>query len=284
MNAHVITLNQRVISLETVVRAPTPPSTGARRDVNALEGGIRARMQALDVNAGDADPAADDWEVAGAGAATQGKHLKSGAYISAQQDVKIQFDYPHKHVMRGAGRSAPLALDLSLSEFVLGYNDMMDAPGLDPTVRSHMSQFLKLLMEDTNVRPWPAVRHFHMLVIQKMEAGQLQWGDVEGILAIQRQHARSGFQPAPNFQPAPSNSAPRRAAATPRPVNPGPPPMFCALFQSGACESSTDHNTPQGFVQHICAFCLRLTGRPISSHGEKDCRRKKLHEESKNGP
>ena len=121
----------------------------------------------MGIQPNDASDQEAEWEVAGAGAIPQGKkQLKSGALIPAQQDVQVQFDYPHKHVMRGAGHPAPLALDLTLSEFVFGYTDMMDEPTLDPTVRTHMMAFLKILMEDVNIRPWPQVRHFHMTIRQ----------------------------------------------------------------------------------------------------------------------
>jgi hypothetical protein len=235
-------------------------------------------MQSLGLQANDDSTQEDDWEVAGAGANPPGKkQIKSGAFISANQDVLVQYDFPynmHKHVMRGVGRPAPLALDLTQSEFVYGYQEMMDDPSLDTTVRTHMSAFLKVLMEDINIRPWPQVRHFHMCVIQAMEAGHLHWGDTDKILSIQRQHMRSGLSPS-------SNPVPRRIN-TPRPVVAGPPPLFCAAFQANTCDKTTDHDSSRGFVHHVCAYCLRVTGKTFSSHGETDCMRKKKSDESKN--
>jgi hypothetical protein len=231
-------------------------------------------MQSLGIQPQDDSNPEDDWEVAGAGANPPGKKaIKSGAFITANQDVLIQYDFPHKHVMRGLGRPSPLALDLTQSEFVYGYQEMMDAPELDPTVRTHMSSLLKILMEDINSRPWPQVRHFHMCVIQAMEAGQLHWGETDKILAIQRQHMRTGMSAA--------TSAPRRINM-PRPVMSGPPPLYCAAFQANTCDKPSDHDSPRGVVQHICAYCLRVTGKTFSSHGESDCMRKKKSDESKN--
>jgi hypothetical protein len=188
--------------------------------------------------------------------------------IPAQHDVQLQTDFPHKHVLRGAGRPPPLALDLSMSEFVLGYTAMLENPRLDATLRGHMMRLLKLLMDDANIRPWPQVRHLHVTIIQSMETGQLQWGDTEAMLAIQRQHSRTYVPP----NPAPM---PRRPAANPRTTTTNPPLVYCLLFQSNSCESPTDHDSARGFVHHVCAFCLRTTGRAISSHGEAECRRKK---------
>jgi hypothetical protein len=279
MNANVVSLNQRVVALET--NTPTRAVPAPTRDPLGPEGALRARMQALDLDPDEGDAADDDWEVAGAGAALpgpglQGKQLKSGALIPAQHDVIRQLDYPHKHVMRGAGRPAPLALDLTLSEFVFGYAEMLEAPTIDPTLRANMLRFLKILMDDANVRPWAQVRHFHMSVIQSMETGQLQWGDTERILAIQRQHSRA----APSPSPAPMG--PRRAATSTRTANGVNTPMYCLLYQSNSCDRASDHESPRGFVYHICAFCLKTTGRSIPSNGEADCRRKRSTDEGKN--
>jgi hypothetical protein len=272
MNANVLSLNDRVATLE---HQNTPAATPSHpRVLQGLEGGVRSRMQALDIDP-DVHDAEDDWEVAGAGAApTQGnKPLKSGALIPAQHDVKVQLDYPHKHVLRGAGRPPPLALNLTLSEFVLGYTAMIEAPNMDTVLRGHMLKFLKILMEDANIRPWPQVRHYHMTIIQSMETGQLHWGDVEGMLAIQRQHSRTFVTP---------SSAPRRPANPPRSNPSGSSIVFCVAYQTNSCDSPTDHDSPRGFVHHVCAFCLRATGRAISSHSEADCRRKRNSSDQKN--
>jgi hypothetical protein len=200
--------------------------------------------------------------------------LKSGALIPAQHDVKLQMDFPHKHVLRGAGRPPPpLALDLTMPEFVLGYTTMLEAPNMDATLRGHMLRLLKLLMEDANIRPWPQVRHLHITLIQSMETGQLQWGDMESMLAIQRQHSRAYVTPSPG---------PRRPAVQPRQSTSNNPIVYCSLYQSNACDSPTDHDSGRGFVHHVCAYCLRVTGRAISSHSEADCRRKKGASDTKN--
>jgi hypothetical protein len=298
MNANVLEMNNRVVMLENAAasrvqtpprprrvetpprprRVETPPrphrvETTPRPAGQHLEGGMRARMQALNLNVNVSDD--DEWEVAGAGPAPpQGKQLKSGALIPAQHDVLVQLDYPHKHVMRGAGRTAPLALNLTLPEFIFGYTEMMDSSHIDPAIRSHMMRFLKLLMEDTNVRPWASVRHYHMTIIQAMEAGQLSWGDTEQMLAIQRQHARTGAPVAV--------STPRRISTPTRAANGVATPLYCSQYQTNACERATDHDSPRGFLHHCCAYCLRVTGRTISSHGESECRRKKAADEAKN--
>lgn len=167
-----------------------------------------------------------------------------------------------------------MALNLTMPEFISGYTEMMNSPSIDPVVRSNMMKFLKLLMEDVTVRPWPQVRHYHMTVIQEMEAGLLSWGDTEQMLVIQRQHARTA---APVVI-----SAPRRPNIQPRQSSGNVTPMVCPLFQTNSCEHATDHNSPRGFVQHICSYCLHATGRAINSHGESECRRRKSADESKN--
>ena len=273
MNTHMMGVSQRVITLETRGQPRAP--TQQQRDVQGLEGGARSRLQGPDFCPDDLPNQEDDWEVAGAGAGPMqsGKQLKSGALIPAQHDVQCQMDFPHKHVLRGAGRSPPLALDLSMAEFVLGYTIMLENPNMNSTRRGQMLWLLKLLMEDANIRPWQQVRHLHITIIQSMETGQIQWGDNEAMLAIQRQHSRTYVVP---------STAPRRPTITPRPPTTNNAIVFCIAFQSNACDSATDHDTPGGFVHHVCAYCLRVTGRAISSHSEADCRRKKGSTDSKN--
>ena len=75
-----------------------------------------------------------------------------------------------------------------------------------------------------------------MTVIQAMEAGQLQWGDTERILAIQRQHSRSA---------AATNPSPRRVSTTTHTANGIPSPLYCGQFQSNTCDKPTDHPSPE---------------------------------------
>jgi hypothetical protein len=61
MNNHVLALNQRVVTLEAA-----RPSAIPQHEAQGIDNGIRARMQALNIQPGDGESADDDWEVAGA--------------------------------------------------------------------------------------------------------------------------------------------------------------------------------------------------------------------------
>ena len=158
------TLEQRVPQEAT----STPPS-----QLNDLESGLHARMQALDVqlDEGDSDLELDP---AGAGtgnprarSATRGKPppLKSGSVQTSSQRIVRWMDWPHLHLERTTGQEEATAQDLSISEFVWGFLEVVKDPLTKPEDKPHMLAFLQLLMNDAGVRPWSAVRHFHQTVL-----------------------------------------------------------------------------------------------------------------------
>jgi hypothetical protein len=279
MNSNVTAIGTRVGELEKSNKKSTKKPS--KLTLAGLDSGLRSRMQALDIRVNEEDSDSEDqWEVAGAGAANPvkdkpdktGKKLVSGAVLASQDDVLVQFDFPHKHVPITVARPKPTALDLTLPEFIYGYTDMMRDRELDQETRFQMMDLLIILMDDAFTRPWPSVRHFHLTVIQAMEHGKLQWGDTVRIENLQRQHSWPGA------------AGTSRISNATRTVNGGfnRDPLFCRPFQSNTCDRTTDHQSPRGFVQHICSYCWRIVSRPISSHGEIDCRRKRNAEAPKN--
>ena len=167
MNSNVTAIGTRVGELEKSNKKSTKKPS--KLTLAGLDSGLRSRMQALDIRVNEEDSDSEDqWEVAGAGAANPvkdkpdktGKKLVSGAVLASQDDVLVQFDFPHKHVPITVARPKPTALDLTLPEFIYGYTDMMRDHDLDQETRFQMMDLLIILMDDAFTRPWPSVRHF----------------------------------------------------------------------------------------------------------------------------
>jgi hypothetical protein len=100
-----------------------------------------------------------------------------------------------------------------------------------------------------------------------MEQGHLQWGDAAAIKEIRENMV---YEPTATT----TRTFPRSKEA-PRAASKGPD-RYCAPFQANSCKSSGDHDTPRGWVRHICAYCQRQPGLnyPSYNHGEFSCNRK----------
>jgi hypothetical protein len=253
----------RLTALESERESSTAP-----RPVEALAAGMRARINAVHVQEED-DSDSDDWEQAGAGAASAScggkKVFRSGAARTARDEVVVKMDWPHLHVYRGAGKSAATYQDLTLPEFVFGFTSQLLKANLDMRVRELMLLHLQALMLDATRVSWPAVRHFHEIVVHQMEMANLTWSDTDKIQELRTMYARDTVanNAYANNMGRPVQQA--RVAET----------RYCAPFQTNSCRHATDHDSGRGPVRHVCAFCMGK-GRGFFNHGEFECRRKKM--------
>ena len=171
------------------------------------------------------------------------------------QDIVIrEIDWPQYHVYRGVDRRPARYEDLNIQEFVYGaLCQVID--GRDSKANKHtMLQHLRMLMEDACDLPCPNVRNFHGIVLSQLEMDCITWGDQDRIGELRQTHVQRG------------------PAATSTPVN--NKKRYCLPFQDGTCRATSgEHESPQGLVTHICAYCLPNTGSAFS-HAEKDCIRK----------
>jgi hypothetical protein len=192
----------------------------------------------------------------------------SGAQKSAQHYTIVDLNWPHYHVEpRGPGGAELFYDDLTLPEWVYGYLVIINKYDMDPRITADILKHMQLIMAQAIRFPWPLVSHFHKLVLRQMEQGHLNWGDAAAIKEIRDNMV---------YEPMPTAPRPyTRPQEMPRPARKGPD-RYCAAYQSNTCKISGDHDTPEGWVKHICAYCQRQPGlsSPGYTHAEFECHRK----------
>ena len=231
---------------------------------------MQARLAALSLGQESDDGTEDEWEVAGASAPRPPTHRGkqsniSGAQRTAQPNAIIEQNWPHYHVDRGVGNKEPVFDDLTLPEFLYGYFFILNNYEVAGQIHSAILLHMQMLMSQACRFPWPFVRHFHKLVLRKMELGHILWGDVEAIKEVRDN------MPPPGASTA--RATPQRPRDLPRPVPKGPE-QYCGPFQLNNCQLPGDHDSPSGWVRHICAYCQRQPNSPSYNHGEFNCNRK----------
>ena len=212
----------------------------------------------------------DNWDPAGAGAPRQSRAgksyapLRSGATMTARDKVVKRMDWPHFYVFRPVGQGAAVYDELALTEFVFGYIAILNNPLVSRGDHERMLWHLQTLMLDAGRYPWPQVRRFHEIVVHHMETGDITWADTGRIRELHELYAGS---------PAVSQGsyAPKASGVSPRPKQ----VQFCSAFQTNTCESHADHDSPRGYLRHVCAYCMRVVkNSPAFPHGEFQCERK----------
>lgn len=190
------------------------------------------------------------------------KGKKSGSARTAEDIVVRDIAWPHYPVYVGPTRRPAKYSDLTPEQFVFGYiRNMQREP---KAVKTIMLNHLQDLMQDAMDYSWQNARSYHKLLLQQFEMDRLSWTDTEQIQEFRRIHA----------QRAPLAQSNHPGTTTGK-------PLYCAAFQKGNCQQTTDHNSTRGFVRHICANCLKVTKQSYP-HAEIDCRRKQHQELSKN--
>jgi len=220
--------------------APTVPNDKPQSTELLLDAAAKARLQeqlaALGFG-GESDSDTDDDVI-------KRKGKKSGKLRTAEHYVKRKIDWPHFHVYKGTDHTAATYDALSVEEFNYGY--LLQMQKTRDETKDYMMNHLIHLMQDSMIYPWPAVRTFHGILLNRMELGEMSWGDTEKIQELRRQYvwhtARPVFTKTATISP-------------------------CTAFQQGGC-TRTDH--PQS---HFCAYCMQQAGKECS-HAERNCKRK----------
>jgi hypothetical protein len=224
-------------------------ATSLARD-QKLASKVRGRMAELNLlEDSDDDDAGND-----ARDTRKSRGKKSGRAKTIQDIVVREIDWPQYHVYRGVDRRPAKYEDLAIQEFVYGFLcQILD--GTDSKANKNtMLQHLRHLMSDACEYPWPNVRNFHGIVLSQLEMDRLTWDDQERIGELRQTYVQRGS--AVNTTVGDNKK------------------RYCLPFQEGRCKSTNpEHSSPQGYVNHICAYCLRITGYAFQ-HPEKDCIRK----------
>ena len=151
-------------------------------------------------------------------------------------------DWPHFDVYQGPERRAAKHQDLNVQEFVFGYLQcvLSQTPDVQVYMYKHLSELMRGAMDYT----WASVRNYHSIILHHMKLAA--WRGTRGTTS------RSSQRVAPPPQDTPPNQP------TPSPIQ---DPIFCLPFQPGACSHQWDHQTNRGPVHHVCAYCLKKTGK-----------------------
>ena len=189
---------------------------------------------------------------------TTKKGKRSGQVRTVEDIVIREVDWPHLNVYRGAARRPVKYGDMTVTEFVYGYLQMIHNPRnrFDKDV---MMGILRNIMEDALTYPWDNVRNFYRVLSSMVEMDRVQWTDTEQISTLRYHYAHR-----------PSNMY-RAQQATPSGRQNGESIKTCAAYQRGECTETGDH----AGLLHACVFCARVK-QTAYPHAEKDCRRKKF--------
>ena len=214
-----------------------------------------------------------------------GKPPKSGLKRDNAEHVQLVIPWPHEHVLRHNAKP-PTYESLSLSEFATGNMRILAANSNNATLVSQIANYLAELFDDTTDTDWPTARFAHRVILQAMENGRLDYSCTQELrqmrtMALTRATRRLTANP-----PATNPSRQRNWAAasggnwsnnsgnsqTKRP---------CMAYQKGDCPQAKNHQSPQGYLWHACAYCLSTVGRAYN-HPDSDCRRRAAAKEAKN--
>jgi len=185
----------------------------------------------------------------------KGKQHTSGRNKTVSDVIKKCINWPHFYVFRGINRTPATYDNLSLPEFV--YGTMCQIKDAKPEEAAALQDQLRNLMADAMKYNWELVRSYHGMLLQMIEQGRFSWGQDTTFLREQNLRA-----------PLPTNIQTNTQQHQDRAV------FFCAGYQTGACyEVAAEHDSNQGTVHHVCAYCLRRAGKSCY-HPEMDCKRK----------
>ena len=184
---------------------------------------------------------------------------KRSGQVCTVDDIVIQeVDWPHLYVYRGTAHRPVKYGDMTVTEFVYGYLQMIY------NLRNYFDQdvmlgILRNIKEDALTYPWDNVRNFYRVLSSMVEMDRVQWTDTEQISTLRYHYAH---RPANMY---------RAQQATPSGRQTGYPIKTCAAYQRGECTEAGDH---AGFA-HACVFCARMK-QTAYPHTDKDCRGKKF--------
>ena len=238
------------------------PTVQNLRNDSSLQRMVEQRLRAMGVSArGDSDSEDED-----RGSSKKGKRkAKSGRVKTAADFIKVEMEWPHFHVFRGASRKPAKYDEINLAEFVYGYLSIVLESEQSPAIGRRMLQHLRGLMMDTSEYSFEAARNCHAIVMQQLEQTRITWDDADKMVELRKTYAQRGHAAEAT---ATANSGREHTRGA----------LFCLKFQEGRCTFHDDHQTSRGMVKHVCAFCLRQYGATYR-HTEQDCRKRKARDQ-----
>ena len=152
--------------------------------------------------------------------------MKSGKDRKLTSRVLSPQLWPHSHLSLSYISKDKKYDDLSLTEFAVGYDAILQRPTLSPSeLRVRIDNFAVLMYLATQYT-WSSVRDLHAAVLFEIECDRAKWGDAFTYLesCILQSLLRSS----------------RSGSGAPRADNPASV-FFCRDFQHGTCKRQKDH-------------------------------------------
>ena len=185
--------------------------------------------------------------------------LISKSKARRKKNLKVKLDWPQNYIFTFKGK---VHFDtLTLAQFAQGFAQViMHAL---PDKRTTLLKYFANLMEDASRYSWELVRGYHFIVYTMVEEGRLTLNDADELRNLRRHHiwnVPNGMIPTKPAKPLAYTQPAFTSNSTSNP---------CPAFQTDNCHERGSHDG----LEHICAYCMRVTRRPLD-HAEAVCRRK----------
>lgn len=189
--------------------------------------------------------------------------------LSDLREKRVQDKWlPHKYIVSTKGVLE--YKDLELSDFVLGFLEMIKDVGAEDT--GTMLNYLSLLMEKAGSYTWPSVRNFHLAISKVIDSGRIKWSNWEFL----RARASTAFSHADlisanvaNVDRGFSNSKSNKLSTTFKPPNSSlAKESYCKPWNyEGVCKCSK--SCPDYKASHKCKVC------DLSDHPMLSCKKRR---------
>ena len=124
---------------------------------------------------------------------------------------------------------------------------------------AHIASYLSQLFDDTADTDWPAARFAHHIVLQAMENGHIDYSHTHELRQIRSMALTKALHKSPTPTPAVQS---QRSRAWGNTTTNSKPKRACVPFQKGDCTHPKCHQSPLGYLLHVCAYyCLATVGR-----------------------
>ena len=203
--------------------------------------------------------------------------VKSGQFrVGGEVPCRRLVAWPHDLCYLGADCKRTTYDELSPIQWVTGFLRSI----LKNKVHSEQINMIQLgadLFQNALDLGWPTAKGAYKVVLVEMEAGLVNWSDIDSIQEIRRQYAQRHIArpniasttatiPSFNGNPRPGQKRYQNEKSDKK--------VVCTAFQNNNCPHIHDHITQGVPYRHICAYCYGLLAKPFP-HSESECLRKK---------
>ena len=176
--------------------------------------------------------------------------------------------FPYQLVTRGEKRVKTTMGDLTLSEYLWAFIQMIKSKGQsDPDV-PFMNMHLERIIEDTKKYEWGSVRMWSEEICTRVADGRVAWSNTYEIDRLQGELAHKTLLA--TAKTGAKEGGGYELSEELRKAKPAPP---CKAYQHGSCTSDGDH-VQNGYRHiHVCSHCFTNKCSFIP-HPFKECKSK----------